>query len=453
MWISWMIAAALAVPPVEPPPTETSASWLLGSTLSSSHGYDTLRTLCDDYGARLSGSAILEEAIDWSAGELKSYGLDVRLEEVLVPAWSRGEESARLLSPQKREMTILGLGNTVGTSKKGIQGEVLVMNNFAALEALSTEDVAGKIVLWNVPFTNYGETVAYRTKGASAAARKGAIASLVRSVTPESLSTPHTGVQRYAEDVTPIPAMAITLEDAETMQRWTDAGKHIELKLTMGARQGRDQMSANVIAELKGREKPEEVVLMGCHIDSWDVGQGAQDDGAGCIMVMEAARQMAMLPVRPRRTVRVVLFTNEENGLAGGKHYAKHHADEKHVMVLEADSGSGAPLGFRVDVRRGDGAPVVEALKPFAELLAPLSAQRLELRGSGADIGPLIDATGVLGLGLMNDLTDYWPIHHTDADTFDKIDPKLLAENTATVAVMAWQFADAKVIPATNAGP
>ena len=213
-------------------------------------------------------------------------------------------------------------------------------------------------------------------------------------------------------------------------------------------------MSHNVIADIPGRERPEEIVLLGCHIDSWDVGHGAHDDGAGCVMVMDAARLIAERPIAPKRTVRVVLFTNEENGLSGGTHYAKHHADERHVAVLEADAGGGDPLGFNVDIRRDDDdveardlALALEALAPISDLLQPIQATHLGAGGSGADISPLVDATGVLGLGLRNDMSLYWHIHHTRADTFDKIDPAAMRKNVAAVTAAAWMLAEMDTLP------
>lgn len=449
--LTFWITAALANPN---PPADQVASELLGRALTSDEAYEELRTLCYEFGARLSGTEVLERAIDWAAEEMRQDGLKVHKEEVLVPAWQRGEETARILTPESRRVEALGLGASVSTPPEGIEGEVLVVDSFDHFDQISRRDVKGKFVLWDVPFTTYGETVQYRSRGAKIAAKKGAIASLIRSVSPYSLYTPHTGNQHDTDGDPPIPAMALTLEDATSIRAWTEAGTPVRMSLHMEAHRGEPAVSHNVIADIPGRERPEEIVLLGCHIDSWDVGHGAHDDGAGCVMVMDAARLIAERPVAPKRTVRVVLFTNEENGLSGGTHYAKHHANERHVAVLEADAGGGDPLGFNVDIRRDDDdveardlALALEALTPISDLLEPIHATHLGAGGSGADISPLVDATGVLGLGLRNDMSLYWHIHHTRADTFDKIDPAAMRKNVAAVTAAAWMLAEMDTLP------
>ena len=445
MLLFWLIPAFAS--PL--PPADHVASELLGRALTSDEAYEELRTLCYEHGARLSGTDVLERAIDWAVQELEEDGLKVHKEEVMVPAWRRGEETARLLSPENRRVEALGLGASVATPPEGLEGEVIVVDSFDHFSTLSRKEIKGKIVLWDVPFTTYGETVVYRSMGAKIAAKKGAIASLIRSVSPYSLYTPHTGNQHDDGGDPPIPAMALTLEDATSIRAWAEAGTPVRMSLKMEAFRDKPSLSHNVIADIPGREHPEEIVLLGCHIDSWDVGHGAHDDGAGCVMIMDAARLIAERPTPPKRTIRVVLFTNEENGLSGGTHYAKHHANERHVAVLEADAGGGTPLGFSVDIRRADETTqardtglALEALAPISHLLEPLDATMLTPGGSGADIGPLVEATGVLGLGLRNDMSLYWHIHHTRADTFDKIDPEALRQNVATVAVAAWMLAE-----------
>ncbi|MFT4627155.1 MAG: carboxypeptidase Q [Myxococcota bacterium] len=434
------------------PDIEAVAAQLLGRALTTNDAYEELVELCDDIGNRLTGSPELERAVEWATAKLAADGLDARAEPVTVPVWRRNAESATLLAPLERELNVLGLGWSVGTGSDGVTGEVVVVDDFDHLERLPRSEIEGKIVLWDVPFSTYGQTVQYRSRGASEAARKGAVASLVRSVTPQSLSTPHTGAQRYAEDAPRIPAMAITVEDALAMRRWQDRGKTVKVHLQMGAEELPDQQSANVVADLRGRERPEEYVLLGCHLDSWDVGQGAQDDGAGCVIAMDAARLIAELDVRPRRSIRVVLFTNEESGLAGGKAFAAAHSSDTYVAAIEADTGAGAPEGFRVDVRRGDDtdrlqARALERLGRWTPLLAPVGAGALESAWSGADIGPLVEITGTLGLGLKNDTSGYWPIHHTPADTIDKVDAATLRRNVGAVAVMAWMLAESSDTP------
>jgi len=440
------------------PDIQDVAAQLLGRALTTDMAWTRLVELCDDIGHRLSGSESLEQAVRWGQSRMTQDGLDTHLEEVMVPAWVRGHERAVLLQPVERELEILTLGRSVGTPEGGITAQVVVVDDWDHLARLG-DTVAGKIVLYDVPFTNYGETVQYRARGAIEASKLGAVASLVRSVTPESLQSPHTGAMRpYEEGVTPIPAAAITLEAASLMRRLQERGKTFELHLDLGAHTLEDALSHNVVGEIRGRTHPEEVVVLGCHLDSWDVGQGAQDDGAGCVAVMEAGRLIRALPVAPRRTIRVVLFTNEENGLRGGTAYADAHGgddrpEERVVVAMEMDTGSGQPLGWRVDVRREDAqqqqalvAHAIEALTPVSKLLEPIGASGLEPSFSGADIGPLVEA-GSLGLGVKQDTSGYWPIHHTRSDTVEKVDPVLLNKNVAALTVTGWWLAEHPDLP------
>jgi len=426
---------------------------LLGQALSSSRGWDLLKELCDRIGARLSGSPELDEAVSWAAERMsKGDGVAVSLQEVQVPHWVRGQESLELLSGRTRFLPMLGLGMSVGTKPEGVEGEVLVVTSFDELNSLGAEQVSGRIVLFDVPFTTYGETVKYRLGGPSAAAALGAAAVLVRSVTPVSLNTPHTGTTRYQDDAPKIPAAAITVEDATHLHRLQDDGVVSRVRLRMAAEHRGDVLSSNVIAELRGREIPDEVVLVSCHLDSWDVGQGAQDDGAGCVMAMEAIRLISELDYRPRRTLRAVLFTNEENGAGGGAEYAARNQQD-HVVAIEADVGCGPARGWRLDLgqSRSESVEGEEAAQAKAEeLMAPirtalevLGAGGLRLGYGGTDIKPLV-AEGTLGLGLDMDTTGYWPIHHTEADTLDKIDPLVLRRNTAVMAITAFLLAESQ---------
>ena len=418
---------------------------LMEAALGSPEPLALLTDLCDTAGPRLAGSEGLERAIAWSVQHLEGAGFEnVHTEPVTVRAWIRGAESARLVTPRARPLHILGLGNSVGTGGETLEAEVVVVTTFEELDALAPEAVQGRIVLFNVPFTAYRDTVVFRTQGPSKAAAKGAVAALVRSISPPGLATPHTGATGYAEDIEPIPAAALPHEEADLIHRLVARGEPVRVALSMEAHFGPDVVSANVIAEIPGKDDTGEHVLLACHLDSWDVGEGAQDDGAGCVIVMEAARLVGALETRPRRAIRVVLYTNEENGLAGGKAYAEAHADEMSLLVaaLEADTGAGMPLGYRLDVR-GEAAVQDEARHRFQavlDLLAPLEAGTVRLSRSGADIGPLAEA-GVPGLGLHQDTSGYWPIHHTWADTVDKVDPEVLAKNVAVVAVTAYALA------------
>ena len=418
------------------------AGRIIGAALSTDRAYRRLAYLTDRIGHRLSGSESLRRGVEWALAEMKADGLEnVRGEKVMVPHWVRGEESLELTSPVARQFPVLGLGNSVGTPPAGVAAEALVVRSFDELDARAAE-AKGKIVVYNVPFTNYGATVQYRGAGASRAARHGAVAALVRSVTPVSLQTPHTGAMNYAEDQPKIPAAAITIEAAETLQRMQERGERPALRLKMQAKFLPDAESANVVAEIKGREKPDEIVLLSGHFDSWDVGQGAHDDGGSCVAAWEAVRLLKELNLRPRRTVRVVLYTNEENGLRGGNAYRDAHRAElpKHVLAVEADSGTYRPTGFGL---AATAPPQARAdLEEIAKLLAGIRAARIGEGGGGADIGPIM-REGVIGAGLNVDGARYFDIHHTHADTLDKVDPQDLALCVAALAVLAYAVADA----------
>jgi carboxypeptidase Q len=415
------------------------ADRIIDAALADSAAYDRLAMLVDRFGPRFSGTDNLERALDWILAEMRADGLEnVRGEPVMVPRWVRGEESAVLLEPRPRVLPMLGLGGSVGTSPEGITAEVLVVGSWDELEQ-RTEEARGRIVLFNVPFTTYGETVQYRGGGAIAAARAGAVGALLRSVTPHSLQSPHTGAMGYAEGVPRIPFAAVTVEDAEMMQRMVDRGDRVVVRLTMGARTLPDAESRNVVAELMGREFPNEVVVLGGHIDSWDVGQGAMDDGGGSVAAWEAVRLLHRLGLRPRRTVRVALWTNEENGLRGGTGYRDAHATQldDHVLAMESDAGVFKPLGFGF----GGSDEAYAIVSEIGTLLERIDAAAITRPGGGADIGPLM-REGVPGMGLNVDGREYFWYHHTDADTIDKLDPRELAECVAAMAVMAYVVAE-----------
>ena len=303
--------------------------------------WDRLAFMTDTFGPRHSGSANLDATLRWAEAEMKKDGLEnVRLEPVMVPHWVRGEESLEIVEPFPNAVPILGLGGSVSTRPEGVSGELMVVSSYDELNARKDE-ARGRIVLFNVLYTNYGETVRYRGGGASAAAKVGAVAALVRSVGLPGLRTPHTGGMRYEEGAPKIPTAAIPTEDADRFDRMVKRGQKVVLRLKMNARFLDHAPSANLVGELRGTEKPDEVVLVGGHIDSWDVGTGAMDDGVGCVVTWEALRLLKNLGLKPKRTIRVVLFTNEENGLAGGNAYRDAHRAEldKHVLALESDAG------------------------------------------------------------------------------------------------------------------
>ena len=411
--------------------------------------YARLAELTDGIGARLSGSPELTRAIAWAVSTLKADGHEVRTEKVMVPHWVRGAEEASLSAPIARRLSILGLGGTIATPKGGITAPVVVVKSFDDLDARAA-DIKGKIVLFDVPMpafsddkgSGYGDVAPYRGIGASRAAKHGAVAALVRSVTAHSLRTPHTGSMFYLPDMPRIPAAAVTVEDAPLISRLAAKGP-VSIKLRLDNQHLPDAESANVIAELRGREKPDEIVLIGAHLDSWDVGQGAHDDGAGCVMVMQALSVLKQLGLQPRRTIRVVLFTNEENGLRGARAYVEAHKAEldKHVLAFESDIGGYAPRGFGIEASKDALPRVIARTREIGTLMAPLGVTRIAEGHAGSDVGGLVEA-GVPGLGLLTDHKTYFDIHHTDADTLDKVDPAALADNVAAVAILAYVVAD-----------
>ena len=415
------------------------ANRIISAAVSDSSAYERLAELVDRFGPRFSGTANLERALDWILAEMERDGLEnVHGEPVMVPRWVRGEESAELIAPRRRVLPMLSLGGSVGTPPDGITAEVMVVGSYEELESRAAE-AGGKIVLFNVPFTSYGQTVRYRGGGAIAAARVGAVAALLRSVTPHSLQTPHTGAMNYAEGVSRVPYAALTVEDAEMLQRMVDRGERVEVRLTLSARTLPDVESRNVVAELRGAELPDEIVVLGGHIDSWDVGQGAMDDGGGSVAAWEAVRLIQRLGLRPRRTLRVVLWTNEENGLRGARSYRDAHQAEldRHVLAIESDAGVFRPRGFGFG-----GSPAAYAIvSEIGNLLEPIDAGSIAVGGGGADIGPLM-REGVPGMGLSVDGSKYFWYHHTDADTIDKLDPADMARCVAAMAVMAYVVAD-----------
>ena len=435
-----------------PPPLERGAAdRLIDAGSNSTFAYERLGTLCDTFGPRFSGSTNLESALNWILAAMKRAGLEnVRGEEVMVPHWVRGAESAEMLLPRPHRLPMLGLGGSIATPPEGVTAEALVVKSFADLKEHAAE-ASGKIVVFNAPFVNYGDTVEYRVHGAVEAARVGAVASLVRSITPFSIQSPHTGAMDYSSTVPKIPNAAITVEDAEMMQRMQDRGQKIVVRLRMSAMNLPDAPSRNVVAEVTGSEKPEEIVIVSGHIDSWDVGQGAMDDGGGAVAAWEALRLMHNLGLRPRRTVRVVLWVNEENGLAGARAYEQRHKNElpRHVLAIESDRGTFQPLGFSF-VGSDAGRREVEKL---AAPLARIGANKIFSEGSEADVGQL-ERDGVPTLALVDDGRRYFWYHHTEADTLDKLDPGQLAACATAMAVMAWEAANAPVpIPRASAKP
>ena len=428
------------------------------AALTSDYAYKQVAHLADNIGPRLTGSAQAAKAVEYVASELKAIGCDVQLEQVMVPHWVRGEETAALVQfPGMAENTthkivVTALGDGVATPPDGIIAEVIAVKDFDELKALPRDKVSGKIVLFNYPFDKamaaegrageaYGEAVVYRADGPSAAARLGAVACLIRSVGGADYRLPHTGQTDYKSDAPKIPAGAITAEDANLVVDLVKQGP-VKMKLVLTPRTLPDVESANVIGDIKGSEHPEQVVIVSGHLDSWDLGTGAIDDGAGVAVSMEAANLINKLQLKPRRTIRVIAWMNEENGLRGSKQYAKDHEKEwaNHFAAIETDGGAGHPIGINIR-----GKPEVKAmLKAAAAVLQGSGAGMLNLvEHCGADIEPM-EKAGVPTFAPIQDNRFYFNYHHTAADTLDKIEPKELAENSAVVAVLAYALANSE---------
>ena len=428
------------------------------AALSSDYAYRQVAHLSDNIGPRLSGSAQAAKAVEYVASELKAIGCEVQLEKVMVPHWVRGEETAALIQfPGMAEGTtqkilLCALGPSVATPKEGITADVIAVKNFDELKAMPRDKVAGKIVLFTYPFdkqmaavghsgTAYGEAVTYRSDGPSAAARQGAVACLIKSVGGADYRLPHTGQTKYATDAPKIPAGAVTSEDADLIADLVKQGP-VKMRLVLTPQTLPDIESANVIGDLKGNEHPEQVVIVSGHLDSWDLGTGAIDDGAGVAVSMEAANLVHKLNLKPKRTIRVIAWMNEENGTRGSKQYAKDHEKDwaNHFAAMETDGGADHPVGIRVRAKP----EVKDLMKPVAAILQESGAGALELsENAGADISPM-EKVGVPSFAPMQDGRFYFNYHHTAADTLDKIDPKHLAETSAIVAVWAYAMSNAE---------
>jgi len=426
------------------PPAPSAAESILGRALTDGATLATLTDLTDRIGPRLSGSPGAAEAVRWGVQQLKGAGVTVKTEAVTVPGWVRGEERGEILAGPGHgtwSLALTALGGSPPTPAGGVEAEVVEVTS---LEALATAQVQGRIVYFHHAMSSpegYNAASELRSFGPERAAERGAVATLVRSLATASLRTPHTGAVVFKPGKPAIPAVALATEDATVLHRWLAAGP-VRVRLVLGCRPGPEVPSANVVGEIKGRERPGEVVLVGAHLDSWDLAVGAQDDGAGVAMVLEAARLVARMRPAPRRTVRFVLFMNEENGGAGSKAYAEAHVTEQHVAALEADAGAGRPLW--VGVRGGEGAESF-----LAPLLRPLAAVGVDpvprrTKMFGADLHALARKRGLPTVHLVQDSTHYFDIHHSAADTLDKIDPVAFSQSSAAVAWLTWALADAE---------
>jgi carboxypeptidase Q len=452
--------AQLSRPPATPPlqyspQLVSEIKRVQQAALESDYAYRQLAHLSNNIGPRLSGSAQAQTAVEYVAAELRKLGLEVQLEKVMVPHWVRGEETGALteypaMAPGTTQKIVLtALGGSVATPADGLTAEVVVVNNFDELTALGRARVAGKIVLFNAKFDQlladngfagpaYGQSVIYRAIGASAAARLGAVAALNRSAGGADYRLPHTGALRYADDAPKIPAAAVTSEDAETIAHLAGEGK-VRMRLVLTPQTLPDAVSYNVIADLKGSEHPEQIVIASGHLDSWDLGRGAIDDGAGVVIAMQTAQLLKQLHLRPKRTIRVIAWMNEENGTRGALAYAEDHKADfaHHFAAIESDLGAGHPLGFYAQ-----GKPeLLTFLQPLVTILQSQGAGVTRMvEETGSDVAPLGEA-GVPTFAPIQDARTYFNYHHTAADTLDKVNPRELQENCALVAALAYTLA------------
>ncbi|CAN5533064.1 M28 family metallopeptidase [soil metagenome] len=426
------------------------------TALTSDYAYRQVAHLANNIGPRLSGSAQAQKAVEYVAGELKKLGLEVKLEKVMVPHWVRGEETAALVqypgqaADTTQKVVLTALGGSVATPAEGLTADVVVVRDFEELKAFGKERISGRIVVFNHAYDKemaatgrggeaYGEAVVYRSDAPSAAARLGAVAALIRSVGGAAYRLPHTGATKYADDAPKIPAAALTEEDAELIAALVPQGT-VRMHLILTPQQLPDAVSYNVIGDLKGSEHPEQVVIVSGHLDSWDLGTGAIDDGAGVAVAMQTANLVRQLKLQPHRTIRVIAWMNEENGLRGGNAYANEHRSEvaNHFAAIETDGGAGHPTGIY-----SAGKPeLTKILAPVGKVLGAIGAGIVQSRDEvGADIDPL-RKLGVPNFSPIQDSRFYFNYHHTAADTLDKIDPHHLAENAAVNAVLAYALAN-----------
>jgi carboxypeptidase Q len=421
---------------------------LIDAALDDPYAYDKLAELCDEVGHRLPASPGMKQAIAWSQLSMYQAGFDsVWTEPVTVAHWTRGQEWARCLAPVEFDLAMTGLGLSDGTGPEGVEAEVMTVTSFDDLDTRAAE-AEGKIVLFNVPWEGYGSVARYRGDGASAAARHGAVAALVRSATNVSLGAPHTGMMKYADDAPRIPTAALSLEDTGRLARMCAKGLKPRVHLYMEAKNHGETTSYNVVGDIRGRELPEEIVLVAGHLDSWDVGTGAQDDGAGVVLALASARILLKQDLRPRRTVRVVHYTAEEYGAPGGKAYLEAHRSEldRHVLAIESDSGGYAPRGFSVDADSLVVVALAKAAAPLARVALDPAEWSVHKGGSGADIGAIV-REGVVGVGHRVDHSHYFDVHHSRADTFEKVDPDHLARNVAAIAGLIYTVAESPARP------
>ena len=429
------------------------------AALASDYAYQITAHLTDNIGPRMAGSPQAQQAVEYVAAEMRKLGLEVTLEKCTVPHWVRGVETSELVefpgqAPNTTQKIVLtALGGSVATGDSGLAADVVVVRSFDELASLGSNTVRGKIVLFNVKFDKqlaaaglagpaYGQAVVYRGRGASVAARLGAVASLIRSVGGADYRLPHTGVMSYAADAPKIPAAAVTAEDADLIEHLAKQGR-VRMHLTLTPQNLPPVESYNVIGDLKGSQHPEQVVIVSGHLDSWDLGTGAIDDAAGVAVAMQAAQVMKQLGLKPKRTLRVIAWMDEEGGLIGARSYVRQQASEigNHFAAVESDLGAGHAMGINFA-----GPPEIETLlRPVAAVLQSAGAGVLRFAEDvGSDISPLT-AAGVPSFSPIQDARFYFDYHHSAADTLDKIVPRELQENAAVMSVLGYALTNIPV--------
>lgn len=426
---------------------ETTIKQIFDQALRQGQSYKMLHDLSVNIGPRLSGSPGAAAAVEWSRHVMEDYGFDsVWLQPVMVPHWIRGMKEIGRINSKKMgtvEVNVCALGGSVGTGPSGLAASVVEVKSFDELKSLGTKHIQGKIVFFNRPmdptkintFAAYGGAVEQRANGASEAARYGAVAVLVRSMGSNLEDYPHTGSMRYAQDLVQIPALAISTRQAELLSKLLKDEKDLQFYLENHSVTVEDSPSFNVVGEIRGSEFPKEIIVVGGHLDSWDLGQGAHDDGAGCVQSIEVLRLFNELGYKPKRTIRAVMFMDEENALRGGLKYAelaeKHK--ENHIAAIESDRGGFTPRGFTVPTD----AKAKERVRSWKPLLEPYGLSDFSQEGGGADIGPLAKQ-GVALMGFLPDSQRYFNYHHTAEDTIDKVDKRELELGAASMAALVY---------------
>ena len=441
--ISFLILLSIRLNAQEP---EKVLKSVFDEALTDRTAYNNLEYLCKNTKGRIAGSPAAEKAVEFTRSALKTAGADtVWLQKVPVPHWVRGDEKCSVSSKVngKKNLAITALGLSVGTDKKGITTKVIEVHNFEELKALGQQRIQGKIVFFNRPFDNkainsfsaYGGAVNQRTSGPSEASKYGAVAVIVRSMTHALDNFPHTGVTRYTDNVNKIPAVAVSILDADLLSQWLKSDSSLTIHLVSTSINYPDTWSYNVIGEIFGSEKPHEYITVGGHLDAWDIAEGANDDGGGCIQSIEMIRIYKKLGIKPKRTVRAVMFMNEEISGTGGRTYAEEakRKGEIHYAALESDRGVMSPRGFGFDADSSK----LEKLKSLATWFAPFDIKDFDKGGGGSDIAPL-KALGALQIGYIPDSQKYFWYHHSANDTFEQVNIRELQMGSAAIASLIY---------------